>query len=248
MNHSTNKHPIAPTPARRRGSIYIVATSGLVMVAGVGLAAMAILRADRATHLGINETSELRLLAQSGLELAIQRITDEPDWRATVNTTTGWTWSIAGADIAVIPTDPVDGNLANNIFDDVILTAWATRGDARQGTRVRLEMREDGGPVLGLGLASTGNIETRAVNPLQSTGHIYTLGSVWARNNSIIHANVIAAGSISLSGSSQINGTTRPNMPAIDFPNAAHAFNAWIAQPLLIQRTSKAATAWRMSP
>lgn len=215
--------------ANRRGSIYLVATSGLVLVAGVGLAAMGILRADRTTHLNIHETAELRRLAMSGLELAAQRIADESDWRETVDPVTGWSWTISDATIIVVPTDPLDDDLANDPFHDVLLTAWASRDEARQGKRVTLELLEAGGPTLELSLAATGDVKTTGTVVLNIPRAVYTLSNLDVKDNGTIQGDAYAAGSITTSGGSSISGTAKSNAPLINFPDPDRAFAEWIA-------------------
>ncbi|MGP1347232.1 MAG: hypothetical protein ACTS3F_11280 [Phycisphaerales bacterium] len=216
--------------ARRRGSIYLAATSGLVMVAGVGLAGMAMMRADRSTLDGTQDIARLRALAGSGLELAAQRMSDDAGWREEYVADPVWSWTIDGASVGVTITDPVDGDVGDDLFDDVIVTSWAERDGTRQGMRVRMRMEEAGGTLLGSTIASTGYILVDNANPVEVGSYLYTLTNFRARFGSVVDGDVAAVGSIQTSDGSTITGGTRSGISAHAFPDRGRAFDAWIAR------------------
>jgi hypothetical protein len=227
--------PARPGRSARRGSIYVVATSGLVMVGSIGLAAMAILRVDHQTHMAITQTSELRLLAQSGLELAVQRVVDEPNWRAGYRPNVGWMWKLGEKQIRVTITDPDDGNLADSRFDPIVITSWASDGDARQGVRAGLRMHESAGPVYNYAIAATGNVTVRAVTPLEVTGEgVYTAGTFAARNSTIVRGDVDAGATAGLFEGSTTSGKLTNGVAAIPFPDIDDAFSTWTRKATMI--------------
>jgi len=68
--------------ASRRGSVYVVVLSVVALIVLLGLSAMIALRSQRRMNQAQQETVQARLAARSAVDLALETVASDPDWRS----------------------------------------------------------------------------------------------------------------------------------------------------------------------
>lgn len=193
----------------RKGSVYLVVLSTTMLVTSIALLGV---ESQRATARSVDlliSSSKARALSQSGFEIALQTLASL-DWRNTLT---------SGADVVslddgagntckVIVSDPADGNLSDDPWEEAQLDIRASSGEAAQGFSTRLTPGVKADAALSYALFTGGATDFSSVT-FSSNRAIYSTGSVTANSSSII-APVGSAGTIS---GSTYSGVTRQNLP-----------------------------------
>jgi hypothetical protein len=137
---------------RRRGGIYVAVLGAALIVSLIGLAAMAGMRSQRLTVRAETDMAQARLIADSGVELAMQWLTADVNWRQN-HPGGGWTTTVPIGDgqAQVRITDPGDNNLGNRPSDPVLIQSTGTRGSAVQ--IVQATLTATGAPLDALAMA-----------------------------------------------------------------------------------------------
>jgi hypothetical protein len=191
---------------QRRGSIYIMTLGTALIVAVLAAAALLSVRVQRRQADLSRAILQARCNAQTGLEMALFRIESSPTWRTGL---AGDTWATPAATrtgtYSFTGVDPDDGNLTDDNFDPVLITATGTCGLATQKTAVRLKMRKMGLRCLEPAINSKGdlvfdattvngdrlvssNLKSSATNGSQIYVETEAKVSVTATGGSVFHA------------------------------------------------------------
>lgn len=204
--------------ARRRhgtrpGSAYVAVLGAATVLAVMGLGAMAAMRAQRASILLQHQTREARFLAESGVQLAMQWIAADANWR--VNRPNG-VWAsdvpLGRGRLTIAVTDPVDGNLANRPTDPLIIQATAQVGQATQIVEVRAEASGPPLDCLRTAMHTAGQIHVRSDRVLAASGAPVSTNGELRNNGTIVgHAECLAyTGSGSVTGTLSVGATPKP--------------------------------------
>lgn len=200
---------MSPHPSKR-GSIYLIVLSTTVLVTSIALLGVEAQRnTARSVELIVN-SSKARANCQSAFETALQQLTTTSNWRSKLNSGSAafeYTDS-SGNTQKVIVTDPVDGNLADDQWEDIVLSSTATQNGATQSFSVQLKPVVDPDPALAYGLYSAGTITFESVT-FSSNRAIYSRGNVIASASSV-YSPVGSSGTIS---GSTYYGSNRTNLP-----------------------------------
>jgi hypothetical protein len=137
VEHAKRCRPAAGV--RRRGSAYLMVLGTAMLVSLLGLSAMVLTRVERRADAAVQDAARARLLAQSAVELAMQRIADHGTWR-TGHVSGVWTADIPLGDgtISYRLVDEIDGNLASSTGAPVVLDGRGRYGVATRYVRVTL--------------------------------------------------------------------------------------------------------------
>jgi hypothetical protein len=205
MMHPTLHPPPTPLRPHRRGSIYLVVLSTTLLVTSIALLGVESQRnSARSVELLISST-KARASSQSGFEVALQTLNTLPTWRNTFSSGSRVTNFIdgMGSEALVTITDPNDGDLSNDIWQDVVLKSTATHEDATQSFSVRLTPSIDPDPALSYGLFASGGISFQSVT-FNSTKAVYARGNVVAQSSNVI-SPVGSAGTVTGATYSSVN-------------------------------------------
>jgi hypothetical protein len=181
-----------PTPHRHlhripHGSIYVVALSFGLLLAVIGLGAIAAARSyDRAQD-RMNDAADARNYAFSAVEVARRQIATDPNWR-TDNSNGTWFSSqpIGSGTMSVQVVNP-NGPLNNADNDPVIITALGFKGTARQMLTVTLTANTAPLTCLGVGLycgggGSFSNATVGGTSTMSSGGTLTLTSSTFNAN------------------------------------------------------------------
>lgn len=120
-----------------RGSAYLAVLGGSLLVTVIGIGAIGAAQSRRAAVELEVSAWKARLNAQSGIDLALQEIAGNANWRKGTGTLVNASKTGDGA-VTVVATDPTDGDLADSADEPVVLTSTGTNGAARHVLRVTL--------------------------------------------------------------------------------------------------------------
>lgn len=119
--------------ASRRGSVYIIVLSTVLLVAVAGVSGVIAVREQRRSVETSVEVDKARLIAQSAMELAESQLQNTTTYRSSISSgTVVPSRAFAGGTMRVSAVDPGDANLSNSTLDDVTMTAWGVYGSATQ--------------------------------------------------------------------------------------------------------------------
>lgn len=129
------------SPARCRGSVYLLVLGTAMLVTLLGLSALLLVRVERRMDTAAQDAVQARLFAQSAIELALQRMAADPMWRHR-HANGAWTAdaTLGRGSISYRFTDPGDGDLDDDRTDPVLLTGRGRVGEAVRMCQVRLEV------------------------------------------------------------------------------------------------------------
>jgi hypothetical protein len=178
---------------RRRASIYILvlAVTTIVTVTIVGGMAVQNSRA-RAAALS-TDALRARAAAVSAVEWTIDRVARTPNWRSSLPATGVWApaLQIDGATVRVVASDPDDASLTNRPGDDVVLTATATAGGARQAIAVTTSPRLT--PIDALQAAAVGGLALSFAGAVVTADRVIASNTGAHASGSTIHPRVEVA-------------------------------------------------------
>lgn len=128
-------------PTRRGVAVYLFVLVLTMILAGTGLALVAVNRADRRVHTSVQRSLQARYAAQAGIEAALGYMDANANWRSTMPSGT-WFNNIAfgSGKYTVVVTD-ADGNLANRDTDAATITSTATVNGAISRMQVTVAPR-----------------------------------------------------------------------------------------------------------
>ena len=116
-----------------------------LIVATLATAGLLAVRAQRNRSELLRHMVQARLNAQSGLEKALLQIEETGTWRTEIANAEPIVGGVAVGEISGFTgIDPVDGNVADDRLDPVVITATGVSGPATQKIEVRLKARQPG--------------------------------------------------------------------------------------------------------
>ena len=170
---------------RRHGSVYIIVLASAMIVTIIGLGSLFAARVQRRSAQVSEDCAEARLCAQSAIELGLLFVKDQ-NWRS--NWPNG-TWlsnqQLGNGCFSLEGIDPRDGDLADSLYDPVVLTGIGTKGIAKR--KVQVVLTANIKPLLALNtcLHASGNIYvwlgqkiTAVGAPISTNGCLYNLGTI----------------------------------------------------------------------
>jgi len=163
-----------PSRNARRGSAYLMVLMSTALVVIIGLSGLLAMRVRARVAHAQADAAIARTYAASAVELALEYVYSDPDWRDTFGNG-AWTTDMPFGKglISIEAEDPDDGDVTSGPADPVVITGIAKVGKARQRISVTLEADQvplecldaalhvggflnfDGADVDGAGLAST---------------------------------------------------------------------------------------------
>lgn len=221
-------------PPRRSGSALVITLLGCLVVLTLGLGVLITNRIERERATTGLDVYQASLNAQAGIDMGFYRIDHDPAWR--VKAAAG-TWdvplAIGSGTYRFTMTDPVDGDVADSIYDPVVITATGVAGSARQILRVRLDVDRPGFECLHSSIHANGNIELNGVAAVSDhwfTAHGNIVADADGSIISEVHADVAANGNVEAKGGSTFHGATTLglNWP-LSTPDPNNVFNYYLA-------------------
>ena len=112
----------------RRGSVYILILSASLLVAVIGISALTTARIQHRAAAGTDDLAEARGYARSALEIALQNISADPNWRTTYGNS-NWPTNqpIGSGTYTIEAVDPQDGDVTTGNLDPIELTRAQNR-------------------------------------------------------------------------------------------------------------------------
>ena len=230
----------ATARARRpapRGSIYLLVLITVAAAVTMVLCGLALQRVwSRWTGLTADQ-AEARVLARSAIELGVEYVNSNASWRTALASNGKWLKdsALGHGTMTLVAADPVDGNLANNADDALVLTGTGVVGQAQQMASVTLTPVFQPLPVLSTSLFTLvdindfkSNVTFTSVNVAAANGDIVGSGG-------LVVAPVEASGTVT--GSVFINGQAA-GVPARTLPTFAAASSFYTTNGTSIVRTS----------
>jgi len=213
---------------RRRASIYITVLGISTAVTIIGLSALFALRSERRTAETAGDFAQARWHARSAIEVGIQRIRDNVNWRTAIP---GGTWEadrpLGIGSFSLFAADPQDADLTDFDGDPLVLTGLGVQGKARYKLQVSL------------------NATLPPLSCLETSAHV--------GNDILVDSLAIVQGSQIISANDTIQAvglpTVNPNMEAVngflgtlvpglltsgvpprDMPDPSRVFNYYLGQ------------------
>jgi carbohydrate binding protein with CBM4/9 domain len=181
----------------RTGGVYIAVLGTSLIVSLLALSALALQRIQNRMLDTSATIRQAQLNAEAAVELGLLAMKQNTNWRSTY---TSGRWinarALTSGTCSLDGTDPVDGNLANNTTDPIVLTGIGDCGTAEQRVQVVVDPR------------------TQPLSCLRSgvtAGHSITLTGAILRSSGLISANTTTASASTIYGNVQatsINGST----------------------------------------
>jgi hypothetical protein len=198
----------------RLGGIYVAVLSTALIVSLLAMTALIGQRLQNRMIVASAGMRQAQLNANSAVELGLLAMEQDANWRTTFSSGNWFVNRSASAGSCTLNViDPIDGNLANNADDPIIMTGVGFSGDAQQRITVTIDPRKEPLSCLRSAVA-VGDAVTLNGDTLRTNG-LTTANSVSA-NASSVYGKVEA---VTVSGSTY-NGTTtqvlaekRPTMP-----------------------------------
>lgn len=188
-------------------------------IAVVGIAALTVVRVDRRAVAGMSDAMQARVNAQSAIDIGLQRMVEDANWRTTYMS---GTWenlvTIGSGSYTLEGVDPDDDDLADDDTQPVTMTGIGMQGSAR------FELQAQFTPILqpldALGAAlHCGSITVKGGKVLTATGAPVSTNGLFTIDGGGTMAGDVEAASLSNGGT--ITGTTTVPAPNKDMPAAA---------------------------
>ena len=124
---------------RNRGSIYLFVLASSLIITIIGMGSLFAVRVQSRSAQTAEAATHVRLCAQSGLELGLLMVAQDPNWRTT-QANGAWlsSMSLGDATFSLEGIDPLDGDLTDNEYEPLVLTGTGQKGLARYKTQVTL--------------------------------------------------------------------------------------------------------------
>lgn len=219
---------------RRRATIFVPLLLISALVGVIGLSALTATRIESKGTIERADLLEARSLALSAIELGLQRIESNPNWRD-VFPNGNWFSNVA-LDGGTFSLDGTDGDglpLNNNPSDGLILLGIGSYGRARFKLQVTLTSQAGGLNSLESSLHSNLNMGLSGTT-VTGASFISSNASVTASSSSIFPA-VEATNTIS---GATYHGSTSAGADAREMPDASTVFASYIAEGTLIDITA----------
>lgn len=209
----------------RRGGLYVAVLSTSTVVMIIGLSSLAAVSAQREAADAEGDFAQAVWLARSGLELGLQHVAAQSDWRATLPGVAG-SHNLSGGQVELAWEDPT-GDLLDDVREPLTLVGTGRRREAQAFYRVMLTPRV--GALTSLN--ATIHANNISVNMFCSLG--VTGGKICA-NSAISNSGVISGNteSATYSGYNPLGTKTAPAPPKAMPPSGVIAQYTALATPL----------------
>jgi hypothetical protein len=199
---------------RRTGGVYITVLGSALIVSLLGLSALVGQRIQNRIVAATADMRQAQLNANTAVELALLVMKQEANWR--INRANGDWFTNRGTSAGTCSlnvTDPIDGDLANNAGDPVVVLGIGYRGQAEQ--RVKLTVDSQLQPISSLRSAlAAGDLIDLASDTLR-TGGLISGNTVTAVTSQVYGSveGVTVSGSTYNGTTTQVNAGSLPTMP-----------------------------------
>jgi len=198
----------------------------------LGLSSMIIARLERNVAKDAGSGPQARLVAASGLELAVNTISAASSSRATVGSPFYSGGGPGGTTLTVTITDPDDGNLTDSETDSLSVDSTAAHRGLTFRTRATFDPEFVANPRLAYGVVAEGGMTFNSATVFSSAG-LFSGGGV-STNSSTIVGQLRAVGTASGSGYTPAALNNQPALPAVD----ASVFSRWTSVATAISISS----------
>lgn len=230
MNRSRRQHP--------RGSIYVLVLSISMLVAVIGMGALLAARVQTRIARSEVDFAAARLLARSGLEVAMFRIQQDPTWRTDLGNGTWFNHvPLNGGTFSVSAADPVTGDITLPSNHPVVLTCSGTCNAAVYMMKVTVQVNPSGLSCLGVATCS-GNDTSLNNCALTCNQIVSSNGNINSGGGSVLGTNAQAVGSIGGGGTG--SGSQTKLTQALILPDPVHVFDYYNANGTTIPLSSLA--------
>jgi len=213
----------------RRASVYIIVLGTALLVTVIGLSALTSARIERESSAGAGDLAAARFYAQSALQVGLNTIASDTNWR-NVRPNGTWLSNVAigdkGGSFTLLGVDPGDANLGNGQLDPLQFTAIGSQGAAQYKLRVTLNAVQRGVGGLEVALHAGGDMTFSGMT-VNCDQTISANGNVSASAGSRINCDVEAGGIIT-GGGGQFGGTRTSGITPRSMPDST-AFDTYIA-------------------
>jgi len=199
----------------RTGGVYIAVLATALVVALLSMSALIGQRLQNRMISAQGDVRQAQLNANSAVELALLIMKQDTNWRTTY-TNGNWFVKRSATDgtCTLNVTDPVDGNLANNPADPVVVLGIGYSGEAEQRVKVTVDSRKDPLSCLRSAIA-VGDSATLNSDTLRANNALITANSI-AATGSQVYGKVEAlstTGSTFNTTPTVVTSDKRPTMP-----------------------------------
>jgi hypothetical protein len=218
MRHRNNK-------SNRAGGVYIVVLGTSLIVGMLGISALVGQRIQNRVVVASADIRQAQLNASSAVEMGLLVMKQESNWRTNYANGSWFTARDTGAGTCSLEViDPLDGNLANDPDDPVVITGVGYRGDAQQRVQLTVEPQPQALSSLRSAMAAGNAIDLQG-DTLRTDGLI-TATQISA-SASQVYGDVEA---VTVSGSTYAGTTTQIDSAALPtMPNWSSVFNYYRA-------------------
>lgn len=212
---------------RQRGSVYVLVLGVSMIVAVIGLSAMMATRIQRRTFEGTNDASVASDYAQSAIDIAMLKIKQDVNWRATyIHDTWVADQTIGSGTFRWKLVDQVDTDLSNDDSHLAQLLAWGMKGNATQKVSVQLEPFGPGLTCLEVVMHAGNNILHTGATTVTCNQTISANNTIDTDATSVVNSNVEVVNAIT--GTGTYNGNQTTGMTPRAMPSAT-VFDYYIA-------------------
>jgi hypothetical protein len=233
---------ISPPPHRanrkrpnRQGTIYVIVLGAALIISSIALASLHMARVEVDGITNADRIARAELMAQSAIEFAMANLKNNASWRTTYidnqqNPAATW-YSPNSSDGFKFILHDNDGNLADDIRDNVTLTGLGRSGDATAAISVRLE--PTGQALTCFNSAMTVNGNFGVSTDLTVSQMVFSNQAI--NLNAGINGDAWSTGSISGGG---VSGTKRENQSPRTVPDATNTLEYYLANGTAIDINS----------
>jgi hypothetical protein len=166
-----------------------------MIVTVIGLGAVLSRRVQLRTLEGANDLAEAQRYARGGMQMAIEQINRDDNWRDSFATTT---WAdgrpIGAGSYTLDVSDPTDNDLTDSSDDPVRIVATGAMNHAEYRLEARLEVQREDSP-LGSALHAYGSVTIQGAT-VEADLPISANGSIDASMSALVYADVEASGEV----------------------------------------------------
>jgi len=226
------KYPSIKPGQNRQGSLYVSVLLTGITVTMIGLSALMVGRLNHHSHRQLNNSTAARLHAHSALQMGMEIIKENPDWRQLGNTLLTDV-ALGNGSISLNVTDPTDGDLTDDPNDPVLLNGIGKAGDAIYATQITIIPGFDGVSALESAI--------HAGDDVQSSNNVPYCDHVASANDDILSLGAqyqmdVEASDV-ISGNGYLLNTTR-GVPQRTLPTTDDVLSFYLANGTTIDPAS----------
>jgi len=187
--------------ARNRGSIYLFVLASSLIITVIGMGSLFAVRVQSRSAQTAEAATHVRLCAQSGLELGLLMVAQDPNWRTT-QANGAWLsgTSLGDATLSLEGIDPLDGDLTDDEYEPLVLTGTGQKGLARYKTQVTLVANVKALEALNTCVHASGKMDIHNGNAITASGAPISTNGEFKNDGTVngdVHADTVrTAGTI----------------------------------------------------